>query len=186
MNFATVSRSLGLMTLLALLGAGILLALLVVPAGRAWLRRELAGEVRSLLGLALLVASVATGGSLYLSEVVGFAPCLLCWYQRIAMYPLVLILGVGLLRGDRNAWWYALPVSVGGFLVSGYHVMIQFRPALDAGMCAADVPCTLRYLSIFGFISIPWMAGAAFLLISALLMVLAIGGTRRTGEAIQP
>ena len=171
MNFATVSRSLGFMTLLALLGAGVLLVMLILPRGRRWLRREL-GEVRGILGLAAFVAAVASAGSLYLSESVGFTPCLLCWYQRIAMYPLVFVLGVGTLRGDRGASFYALPIAVTGLLISIYHIVIQFQPALDAGACSPDVPCTLRYLAIFGFISIPWMAGAAFLLIIALLLVI--------------
>ena len=183
MNFATVSRSLGLLTILAFVGAGVLLLLLALPAGRGWLRRNFEGETRGLLGLATLVATFASVGSLYLSEVVGFAPCLLCWYQRIAMYPLVLVLGVGTLTADPRAWRYGLPLSVVGALIAAYHVLIQFQPGLDAGMCEAGVPCTARYLSIFGFISIPVMAGAAFLLVTGLLLVLAISATDRSPEA---
>jgi disulfide bond formation protein DsbB len=87
------------------------------------------------------------------------------------MYPLVFVLGVGLLRSDANAWRFALPLSVVGFLIAAYHVTIQWRPNLDVGTCNTGAPCTGRYLSVFGFISIPTMAGAAFLLITVLLLL---------------
>ncbi|TVP58365.1 MAG: disulfide bond formation protein B [Gemmatimonadales bacterium] len=155
--------------------------MLALPAGRRWLRRNFEGEHRGLLGLALGIATFASVGSLYLSESVGFIPCLLCWYQRIAMYPLVPVLAVGALLADRGAWRYGLPLSVIGLLIAAYHVLIQLRPGLDAGMCEAGVPCTARYLAIFGFISIPVMAGAAFLLISAILLV--VWTANRDGES---
>lgn len=175
MNFATVSRSLGLLALLALAGAGVLLLMLAIPGGRARLRRDFGGEPRGLLALATFIAAFATGGSLYLSEIVGFTPCLLCWYQRIAMYPLVIVLGVGAMVSDRAVWRYGLPLSVVGFGIAIYHIVIQFRPALDAGMCAEGVSCTARYIAVFGFVSIPFMAGSAFVLIAALLLVLRLG-----------
>jgi disulfide bond formation protein DsbB len=112
------------------------------------------------------------GGSLYFSEVVGFVPCLFCWYQRIAMYPLVPILGVALLLGDSRVWRYVLPLSGIGLLLSIYHSIIELRPSLAVGTCEAAAPCTVRLFAVLGFISIPVMAGTAFLLISALMLVL--------------
>jgi len=144
---------------------------LVVPSGRKALTESLSGRARHPIGWAWTVALVASAGSLYLSEVVGFVPCSLCWYQRIVMYPLVLVLGVAAVRGDAGAWRYAIPLPVVGVLIAAYHVTIQWRPTLDVGVCSAGASCTGRYLNVFGFVSIPVMAGAAFLLIMALLLL---------------
>ncbi len=120
-------------------------------------------------------------GSLYLSDFVGFIPCRFCWYQRIAMYPLVLVLGVGLVRGDGGVWRYAIPLSIVGFLIAAYHVALQYQPHLEILSCATDAPCSVRYVAVFGFISIPAMAGAAFLLITALLLTVRAAGAQGNG-----
>lgn len=176
MSFAAVATSLGGFTLLALVMAFGLLALHVTAGGRAILAREVADQERTLLGVALLISAIAMVGSLYFSEVVGFTPCLLCWYQRIAMYPLVLVLGVAVLQADRAVWRYAAPLAGAGLLIAVYHNLLQHRPALDVLTCSADAPCTLRYLAVFGFISIPFMAGAAFLAILALVLTARLAG----------
>ncbi len=156
----------------AALGLGVALLLLIAaPGPRARMAELFRGRVRHPLAWAWMVACVATAGSLYLSEVVGFVPCVLCWYQRIAMYPLVVVLGVGTLRGEGGVWRYAMPLPVLGLLVAAYHVTIQWQPALDVGVCSAGASCTGRYLSVFGFVSIPVMAGAAFLLLIGLLLL---------------
>jgi len=142
---------------------------LFVPGGRASLVDALVGRARHPIAWAWLVALVASSGSLYLSEVVGFVPCLLCWYQRIAMYPLVLVLGVAMVRGDASVWRYAMPLSIVGGLIAAYHVVIQLQPSLDVGACSAGASCTGKYLNVFGFVSIPVMAGMGFLLVTALL-----------------
>lgn len=142
---------------------------LVVPGGRDSLVRSFVGRARHPIAWAWVTALVASTGSLYLSEVVGFVPCLFCWYQRIAMYPLVLVLGVAMVRGDASVWRYAMPLSVVGALIAAYHVTIQLQPSLDVGACTAGASCTGRYLNIFGFVSIPVMAGMGFLLVTALL-----------------
>ncbi len=171
-NYAAVAQLLAFLTLLAL-GVGVLLmGALAVSAGRDRIRALSVRHTGDALGFAWLTAIFAMGGSLYFSEFVGFAPCLLCWYQRIAMYPLVVILGVAFFRSDAAVWRYALPVSVIGLMISVYHVFIQFRPALEVGSCGTGPPCSGRYMSVFGFVSIPWMAGGGFLLISALLLAL--------------
>lgn len=167
-----VSRFLGTLTLAALALGAVLLAVLAVPAGRRRVAREVEGSERALLFLAAAVSLIAASGSLYFSDVVGFTPCLLCWYQRIAMYPLVPILGIAALSRDRRVGRYALPLSIGGLLVAAYHVTIQIRPSLDVVTCSAEAPCTSRYLAVFGFVSIPVMASGAFLLITALLVAL--------------
>ena len=149
-----------------------LLAGLIMPGGRAWLRASLAGYERHVVGWAWGIASIATAGSLYFSEIVGFVPCPFCWYQRFAMYPLVVVLGVGLLRPSARIWRFALPLPVAGLAIAAYHVALQFQPTLDLVPCEGGVPCSGRYVAVFGFISIPAMAGAAFLMITALLLLL--------------
>jgi hypothetical protein len=185
MSFVAVTQSLASLALLSGLAGLALLFAVAVPASRRALAERVEGGERGLVGFAAAVALVATAGSLYYSEVVGFVPCILCWYQRIAMYPLVLVLGVGVLRKDVNAWSYGLPLSVVGLAIALYHVTIQFRPALDVGACGTGVPCTARYLAIFGFVSLPVMAAGGFLLISGLLLT-ARAGYRRSGEAGGP
>ena len=148
-----------------------LVAALCLPAGRAWLRASLAGYQRHVIGWAWVIAAGATAGSLYFSDVVGFVPCLFCWYQRIAMYPLVVVLGVGLVRGDAGVWRYSLPLPVIGLVIAAYHVALQFQPTLDLVPCGGDVPCSGRYVAVFGFVSIPLMAGAAFMMLIALLVL---------------
>jgi len=119
--------------------------------------------------LAWIVAVVATAGSLIYSEVVHFVPCRLCWFQRIAMYPLSIILLVGAIRREALVKYYALPLSVVGAVISIWHYLIQAFPSLESGSCDLANPCSARYVEVFGFISIPFMAGAGFILISVLL-----------------
>lgn len=179
---ALVVDAFAVLTLGAGVGALGLLAALAVPAGRSRLRTFVAGGEAHLIAWAWIVALVATAGSLYFSAGAGFRPCHLCWYQRIAMYPLVLILGVGMVRTDAQVWRYALPLPLAGLPISVYHVVLQHRPALDLIACEASNPCSLRYVTGFGFVSIPMMAGAAFLLLLGLLGVLALG-ERPSGRA---
>lgn len=187
--YATVVQTLGALALVAVALAVLLLAMLAVPRGRERLRRGLGGSDRHILAWVWIVAAVAMAGSLYFSDGVGFVPCLLCWYQRIAMYPLVLVLGVGLVRGDPGVWRYGVPLSVVGLVIAAYHVALQLRPSLEVVSCQAGAPCSARYVAVFGFVSIPGMAAAAFLLITALLLTLAaIGraGERPVGEVGTP
>ena len=158
---------------LALLATGAALGLLVAhafPAGRAWLRDKLGGQELHPIGWAWFVALVAMSGSLYFSDVVGFVPCLLCWYQRIAMYPIVFVLGMGLLYRDPTVWRFALPLPLVGLVISIYHVFVQYQPSLEIIQCGTGVSCSARYLAVFGFVSIPVLAAAAFLLIAVLLI----------------
>ena len=124
---------------------------------------------------ALVVAWTAMIGSLYFSEVNHFEPCRLCWYQRILMYPLTVIIPVGILRRDSGLPAYALPLSILGAAVATYHTLLQkasYLPAAIRGLCTesaackAGVPCSSDYINWFGFITIPILALAAFLLIT--------------------
>lgn len=165
-----VTTFLGTLVLLALAMAMALAVALALPRGRDWLRATFGGNERHLIGWAWAVALVAMSGSLYFSDVLKWPPCLLCWYQRIAMYPMVLVLGVGLFRADAGVWRFALPLPIVGAIISAYHVALQYQPHLEVLQCSAGIPCTARLLLIYGFISIPVMAGAGFLLIIGLLL----------------
>lgn len=113
-----------------------------------------------------MIALVATTGSLYLSEVLGFIPCEFCWYQRIFMYPLVIILGIASVRKDLKQTIYSIPLTIIGMLLSAYHYMLQKVPALsEVGKACGLIPCNVDYLNWFGIITIPMMAFIAFSLI---------------------
>ena len=123
----------------------------------------------SALALAFAVALVATLGSLYLSEVAHFPPCRLCWYQRIAMYPLVPVLGIAALRRDWAVRPYALALAGIGAVVSTYHLLVERFPSLESGSCDPLNPCSIRWVEHFGYLTIPAMALSGFVLILALL-----------------
>jgi hypothetical protein len=123
-------------------------------------------------GLALLVAATATAGSLYYSEVVGFTPCELCWFQRICMYPLVAVLAVGVVRRDRGAGWYAAPLVAVGAPLGLYHWLVERVPSIASSTsCSLAAPCAVPYFEELGYITLAFMAMSAFLLIGALLVL---------------
>lgn len=113
--------------------------------------------------IAFAQSLVATLASLYYSEVQHFAPCTLCWYQRIFLYPLVILIAVGIVRRDKNMPYYALPLSVIGLLIAFYHYMLERGIIPEAlAPCTAGVSCTTRYIDYFGFISIPFLSLLSF------------------------
>ncbi|MFL2673589.1 MAG: disulfide oxidoreductase [Dehalococcoidia bacterium] len=117
------------------------------------------------------IATLATFGSLFYSEVSGFIPCTFCWYERIAMYPLVLILGIGIIKKNHEVWIYAFPFSLIGLLVSIYHYQLQMFPDQSSISCSTDVSCSGSWILEFGFVTMPFMALSTFLLISVLLLI---------------
>jgi disulfide bond formation protein DsbB len=123
--------------------------------------------------IALLAAWIATCGSLFFSEVLGWQPCVLCWYQRILMYPLAILLAIGIVRRDRGLHTYILPFSIAGIGVSLYHYLLIKTDWLPPPPCAVGVPCTVDYLNWFGFINIPFLALTAFLIISCMMLTFA-------------
>lgn len=116
--------------------------------------------------IALAASWVAMCGSLFMSEALGWAPCQWCWYQRIFMYPLALVLATGLINRDRNAPKYALVLAVPGILASTYHIGLQKIPALaKLETCSLGAPCSADYLNWFGFVTIPMLAWVAFAIV---------------------
>lgn len=126
----------------------------------------------TLLLMAWLVATTATLGALFIGEVMGMTPCVLCWYQRILMFPMALILGMAAFQADRRGAVYALPLALGGIGFAGWHsalfagwVPATWLPCGPAGSCGGDSQL------VFGGLPIPWLSLAAFGLIAAALFI---------------
>ena len=155
------------LSLVALGGAVALLVYRIVKGPEAAARLLNPGAI----WLAWAVAAVAMVGSLIYSEIAGFLPCRLCWFQRIAMYPMAIILLVGAIRREAVVRFYALPLALIGLAISVYHYLVQIYPSLEGSVsCDPTNPCSTRYVEMFGFISIPFMAGAGFIVIAVLLL----------------
>lgn len=125
-----------------------------------------------------LVAITATLGSLYFSEIREFVPCELCWYQRILMYPLSIILGIATFKNDLNIKVYVLPLTIIGLSISIFHYLEQKVPGFaEIKPCVNGVPCNTQYINWLGFITIPFLAGTAFILITVAMILI-----RRQGK----
>ena len=155
------------LSILTVLGQVAVIALVIL----LFLRKHESGLVRFVarhaLALAFLVALIATAGSLTYSDVIGYAPCKLCWFQRIFMYPQVILLGIALWKKDRAVINYALGLSIPGAFIAGYHYLLQLgvAPTLSCGAVGYSVSCAQRFVLNFGYITIPLMAFTAFALI---------------------
>ena len=126
--------------------------------------------------LSFLVATIATLGSLFFSEIMQFVPCSMCWYQRIFMYPLVLIFLINLLYPDRFIFKYAMPLVITGWLFSFYHNLLMFKIIPESVVpCVQGVPCSTVYINWFGFITIPFLSFMAYTAILVLLVILKKG-----------
>ncbi|MBN6185499.1 disulfide bond formation protein B [Aneurinibacillus sp. BA2021] len=124
------------------------------------------------LYLAWVLALIALCGSLYFSEVMRFEPCKLCWFQRICMYPLAILLGMAAYRDDHGIIPYARVLSIIGMCISLLHYLEQKVPSLQNVIpCTTGVPCSGQYINWFGFITIPFLALISFSLITLLLTV---------------
>jgi disulfide bond formation protein DsbB len=143
----------------------------------ALFRTEFPPEWRLVFG-AWVIAAGATLGALFFGEVMQLPPCLLCWYQRIFMFPLALLLPLGLAPYDRKIIRYALPLAVIGWGIAVFHQLLvagwvpkSFEP------CARGVPCSKTVIELFGFLTIPWLSIAAF---SAIIVLLLLARFRRS------
>lgn len=126
-----------------------------------------------------LVATVSTLGALFFSEVMGIAPCVLCWYQRICMFPLVFILAAGLLPYDRGVVRYALPLALAGWLIALFHLLLAAGAIPEnARPCTQGVPCTDEQIAWFGFVTVPLLSLLAFSIVNALLILTHLKDTK--------
>lgn len=171
---------------LALVAGGSALVLLVarVFESRSAVALALTDVAREAgLWLAFAVAAVSTLGSLYFSEVADYVPCRLCWFQRIAMYPLAVILLIAAMRGDREVRWYVVPVAALGLAVSIYHSLIEWRPGLEGGACGVGPSCADIWFREFGFVTLATMAVCGF--VAIITLVTLAGSDRPTVPADQ-
>lgn len=157
------------------------LALAGVPGPLDAIRRLLWGY--ELWG-AFVVTAIATGGSLFYSQVAHFVPCELCWFQRICMYPLSIFTLLIAVRGDNRAARYLLPLPIVGAGVSIYHMLIQYGAITEPKGCFVGVPggCGTNWIAgnpdaTFGYLSIPTLALTAFLLLIGFLVLASVGET---------
>ncbi|MDR2837999.1 MAG: disulfide bond formation protein B [Azonexus sp.] len=133
------------------------------PAKNAW----------PLLFVCWLIAAVSTLGAIFLGEVMGLTPCVLCWYQRICMFPLVFILAAGLFPPDRRVVRYALPLALTGLGFAVFHLLVAEGFVAEAlTPCSPGVPCSQQLIVWFGFLTIPMLSVAAFSLVNALLVAI--------------
>ena len=125
---------------------------------------------KNALYLALVQAIVAMLGSLYFSEVAGYPPCVLCWYQRIVLYPLVAILIVGILRKDTLVYMYVLPLAIIGWGISIFHNLLYYKIIPEAAApCKLGISCTTKFIEWFGFVTIPLLS---FLALSIIIILM--------------
>jgi len=158
-------------------GALILVALAAAAGARGPLR-----AIRNVLWgyelwAAFVVAAIATGGSLFFSEIAHFVPCELCWYQRICMYPLSILTLFLAYHGDHRAARYLLPLPVVGAGVSIYHLLIENKVINEPTQCLISSPagCATKWINEFGYITIPTLALTGFVLLIGLLTLAAAG-----------
>lgn len=157
-----------------LLGAVGVFVAAIVPS----VRTELARAAPIVIAA---VAIGATAGSLYYSERAGFIPCTYCWYQRIAMYPIAVIVPVALVLRDRSILRYSLTLAGVGLAISIYHIQLQLFPEQSSNSCALTSPCTAKWVEAFGFMTIPQMAGISF----AIIVTVSIIGLRTPPTPIE-
>ena len=126
----------------------------------------------TLLLMAWLMATTATLGALFIGEVMGMTPGVLCWYQRIFMFPIAIVLGIACFTDDRRGAVYALALALGGLAMAGYHTLLVAGLIPKAWVpCSAGVSCADQKLEILNGVQIPWLSLAAFLALVILLVV---------------
>jgi len=126
----------------------------------------------ALVFAAWVIATASTLGALFFSEVLELPPCVLCWYQRIFMFPLALLLPFGLFPFDPKVVRYALPLALPGTAIAVFHVLLVAGVVPESVTpCSRDVPCSETQIEWFGFVSIPLLSAEAFTLVTLLLIV---------------
>ncbi|HWA52360.1 MAG TPA: disulfide oxidoreductase [Patescibacteria group bacterium] len=129
-------------------------------------------DKKYLFYISWIQAIVAMAGSLYFSEIRKFPPCILCWYQRICMYPLVALIAIGIYKKDKNLPYYVLPLSLIGTAIAVFHNLLYFNIIPEsAAPCIAGVSCTTKFIEYFGFITIPFLSLCGFLIIDICMIL---------------
>lgn len=135
---------------------------------------------KNILYFAFIQAFAATAISLVFSEILHFPPCVLCWYQRICMYPLVVIFAVGILKKDKFVNYYAWPLITIGWLIALYHNLLYYNILPEAAApCIAGVSCTTKLIEWFGFITIPFLSFTAFTILGITMLIYQKSGVKK-------
>ena len=172
MDVEAVEIFASMLSIVALGGAMLLVVARLLSSRVAFARQAGSAVADAAPWLSFLVAAGATAGSLYFSEVANFVPCRLCWFQRTAMYPLSVILLVAAIRRDRGARFYVVPIAAIGALVASYHYLLEWKPSLEGGACAAVGPaCADIWFREFGFVTLAFMALSGFITIIVFSLV---------------
>ena len=161
--------------------AALMVVLFTYRPGLRLLRRTVEGYE---LWLVFVVSSIATGGSLFFSEIAHFVPCELCWFQRICMYPLTIVSLLAALGNDRRVARYLLPLPLVGAGVSVYHVLVENGVVGQTNACLISAPggCATKWIEEFGFVTIPVLALTGFALCFGFLLLGALPPVRATVE----
>ncbi len=121
--------------------------------------------------LVLAQVIVAIAGSLYFSDIKGFEPCILCWYQRIFMYSLLPITIIALLKKEQKIYQYTMPVALIGMSISIYHNLLYTGIIKNEGFCSSGISCTSKFIEYFGFVTIPFLSLLGFVVIIFLSLI---------------
>lgn len=126
----------------------------------------------NVLYLAWAQALAAMFGSLYFSEIMHYPPCSLCWYQRILIYPLVVIVPAGILIKDKKLPIYVLPFTLAGIIMALYHQLLQVGIISEQlAPCGLGISCKVNYFNLFNIISLPLLSLAAFAFITVCMLI---------------
>lgn len=159
-----------ILAFLALLGQVLVIVLLVFLLFFRKTQSKLTRIMSNIfIPLSFAVALVATSGSLYYSEIANFKPCELCWYQRIFIYPQVILLGMAWLKKEKYILDYSLITIAIGTIISAYHNYVYYT-AKSSAVCSAVAPCTQQYIVGFGYITVPLLALTSLILMGVLLL----------------
>jgi disulfide bond formation protein DsbB len=167
MTTETFELFFALLTIATLVTTAVLVVARLVARTRASGREVLRSVAASRMAICAAITTTSMLGSLYFSEVAHFVPCTLCWYQRIAMYPLAILTAMAAVRKEDLSPYVRVIASI-GLVISAYHWLLERFPSIDAGVCSTAVPCELVWFEKLGFITLPFMAFTAFAAVLAL------------------
>jgi disulfide bond formation protein DsbB len=164
----------------------ILVGLLAAAGARAPLRLLRSAVWGYELWAVFVVAALGTGGSLFFSQIAGFIPCELCWFQRICLYPLSIVTLLAALADDFRIARYLLPLPLVGGGISIYHILVENGVVAQSTACLVSAPggCATKWINEFGYMTIPTLALTAFVLLLALL-ALAAAGEEQTAATVE-
>lgn len=184
-NTEAVQLFSAILALATLVGGIVTVPALALETRMSWTSAWLTQVRASGLWIICMITTGAMVGSLYFSEKVGFAPCKLCWYQRIAMFSIAVISFAAALRNDKNIARYTIVLAPIGLVVSTYHYLLEWFPTLETNVCSLDVPCTAVWFRELGFVTFSFMAGCTFITVIAVSLAIMREQTTESTSTLQ-